>query len=555
MFIQANVPTLLSPGKMPSVQENRKNSYEFISLVTKGSWIALSFASVFQCIMFSTLANTIAVGAVIVGWGLFSYIYLNPIMLRDYPLSTFLILGFTTTQLYFPLLFTSLEGKPITYNLELPYQVFSHTIISLVVLILSHTVYRFINQYLPQTPSKLLVKLGLFDTPIDLQLWLMGLIGLGATFYVFLYSPSIGWEVKGSASDKAIQALIPFSYAPFFLPFGKLYGNDKPPTKNLLISLGIFTLMLFLISIGRNSRGGFMVGFSSVGFAYGLGLLLGIYKAKFFTTKNFFILLGTYWLFTGPVADIGTAMVIVRGQRHDISSSELISNTLTVFLDKEAIRQSRLYDIKENESGEWNESYVSNIFLARFCNIKFNDLSLMQAEKIRDNDPDMREFSINYVWSAFPQPVLDALELNQVDKLLLRGVSVGDYLYYVAGGPPEALGGFRTGHFAGTGMAAFGWWYLLILAIGIIPIYFLFDKFAAKFPAKRIANNASPTLEIKFSLCGLIVLTGIFMFTVAETVVITAVFLVRDWIQLILLYVVIFQFTKLISLPFRRATN
>ncbi|MVN77241.1 hypothetical protein GO988_12975 [Hymenobacter sp. HMF4947] len=523
----------------------------FISVVTTWSWVALVIATLYQGIFFPSLPNFIAIGCTIVAWALFTTVFFKPAMLANYPLSTFLVLGFTTTQLYFPLLFTSLESKPVIYNLDLPYQVFLHSSLALITLVLSHALYRLLLQQTPNSSPWILIKLDFFKAPTELQLWLMGLIGIAATFYVFLYSPSIGWEVTGAASDKAVQALMPFSYAPFFLPFGELYGSKKPFTKRIVYLLVAYTLLLFLVSIGRNSRGGFMIGFSSVGFAYSLGLLLGVFKPNFFTMKNFFIALGAYWLFTGPIADIGTSMVIVRGQRHDVTSSELISQTFEVFGDKEAIKQFRIHDVEENEAGEWDESYLKNIFLARFCNIKFNDASLVQAEKIREYDPAMLKFSTDYIWATFPQPVLDAFGLNDVDKVFLKGVSVGDYLYYVAGGPPEALGGYRTGHFAGTGMATFGWWYLLILGVGMIPVFTLFDKFFIKFNSAASKANA---IGFQFSLCGMIALDNIFRFLPSESVINIAVFLLRDWIQLALLYFVVYHFTRILSLVIPGAT-
>lgn len=529
----------------------QQRSNTFIALIIRWSWIALAIAVVFQCVFFSTLPNLIAIISILFGWAIFVKAFLRFDVLSNYPLSTFVIFGFTTTQIYFPLLFTSLEGKPVIFNLELPYQVFFHSFAALIALTLSHIAYRSYQSKKPTTSSGFLSKLSFFTPPTDIQLWLMGFIGLAATFYVYLYSPNIGWKVTGSASDKAIQALMPFSYAPFFIPFGILYGNYEKSTKQLIPLLIGYTLLLFLISIGRNSRAGFMIGFSSVGFAYFLGLLLGVYKARFFTVKNFVIAIGALWLFTGPVADIGTAMVIVRGERHDISYSALISNTLDAYSDKEAIRIRRLYDLDQTEKREWDENYLTNIFLARFCNIKFNDASLVQAEKIWQYDSAMYNFSINYIWAALPQPVLDAFGMTNVDKVMLKGISVGDYLYYVAGGPTEALGGYRTGHFAGTGMATFGWWYLLLLGVGMIPVYFLFDVFF-----KKIHITSANTLGFQISLCGLVVLDGIFRFlSPSESVVGIATFLVRDWVQLALLYFLIYHFTRLLVFIIPKTSN
>jgi hypothetical protein len=516
----------------------------FILLVSKASWATLVVATIYQTIFFPSIANFIAIGSIIFTWALFTSIFLKSEMLRNYPLSTFIMFGFITTQLYFPLIFTSLEGKPVIFNLELPYQVFLHSTLSFVALILGHTAYRSLKKNPTRESTSILVKLGFFDAPSDLQLWLMGFIGLGATFYVYLYS-SVGWEVTGAASDKAVMSLMSFSYAPFFIPFRRLYGSNKGPSRKVLPLLIGFTGLLFLVSIGRNSRGGFMIGFSSVGFSYAMGLLLGVYRAKFFTLKNAFLAMGVFWLFTGPIADIGTAMVLVRLQRHDITYTELISSTFEAFNDKEAIRLRRLSDVNEAGGKAWEENYLNNIFLARFCNIKFNDLSLVQAAKLPEHDRRMFQYSIDYVCAELPQPFLNFLGLKSIDKDLLRGSSVGDYIYYLADGPPEVLGWYLTGHFAGTGLAAFGWWYLLILGAGMIPIFLFFDKLFLKTTRFQVMHTS--TLSFRFSLCGMLALDTVFRFLCPfESVIAIGLFLIRGAFQLTLVYFLVYHFTRLL---------
>jgi len=514
----------------------------FLFNFVRGSWVALLVACLFQAVFFLSTANLFAIGCIIIAWALLSTQFLRPDRINNYPLSSFLLIGFTATQFYFPLVFTTLEGKPVVFNLELPYQVFVHSSLSLVVLLLAHALYRGIARRPLSSPDSWLGKIGVFTPPAELQLWLMGLTGLGATVYAYFISPSVGWEVTGAASDKAIQGLIPFSYAPFFIPFGQMYGQTKEPSKRLIPMLIGFTVLLFIVSIGRNSRGAFMLGFTSVGFGFGFGLLLGIFKTRLFTLRNALLAGLALLLITGPIADIGTAMVIVRNQRSKITNTELIELTLQAYQDKDAIRARRENDNKTSD--DWDERYLDNIFTARFSNLKFNDASLMQASKIGDQDKDMLTYSINYMLGALPDPFLKALSID-ADKENVYSMSVGDYLYLEAGGPIEALGGFRTGHFAGTGMAAFGWWYLCILGFGMIPVFLLFDKLVAFDNAKdKVASNGT---TLRFSLCGLLALTGIFQFLPTETVVITAIFLIRTWIQMVLLYVFLFQATRLVS--------
>ncbi|QNP51197.1 hypothetical protein [Hymenobacter qilianensis] len=502
------------------------------------SWIILGFASLFQVVLFGSLDNSIATGAVILAWLLLCRAVLSYKNINTYPLSSFILIGYVSTQFYFPLIFTLLEGKPLIFNLELPLRVFFHSFAALLILILAHVLYRGLVEQFSTRRVSTLEKYKFFTPPSALQLWLMGFIGLAATFYVYLYALT-ATKTVGTATDKFIEALVPFSYAPYFIPFTKLYGEAKPLSKRTALLLTAYTIAIFAISIARNSRGTFMIGFASLAFAYALGLLLGYYKARFFTLRYLFIALTSFWLFTGPVADIGTAMVLVRQQRNDIPYSELVSLTLEAFHDKESIRLYRMAESSEKQ--DWDEHYLNNIFIARFSNLKYNDTSLLLSSKISEYDPDVFDFTINHFLANLPSPVLNLLGVN-FDKRSVNQVSFGDYLFSKVYAKPQALGSFFTGHFAGTGMAAFGWWYLAILGVGIIPVYFLYDKLTIQTRALHQPTAAFHT-KLRFSFCGLLFLTPIFQFFPAESVEKIGAFLLRGWLQMIILYFVLYHLT------------
>ena len=96
-------------------------------------------------------------------------------------------------------------------------------------------------------------------------------------------------------------------------------------------------------------------------------------------------------------------------------------------------------------------------------------------------------------------------------------------------------------------MATFGWWYLLLLGVGMVPSYLLIDLFFKKIqPAE-----GSESLNFQFSLCGLLALFRIWSFLPSESIVSLAVFLVREWLQLALLYLALFYLTRLLSGVFK----
>lgn len=506
------------------------------------SKIILAIAIGFQCYYFGENANLVAMAYVAVVWLILTTFFMTEGILKKYPLSALIIIGFTATQFYLPLIFTSIEFKPLVYNLDLPYDVFFHSAAAFGVLLFAHFLYRFLPTQ-TQRSTSILKKAGFFTPPTDLQLWLMGIVGLLANVYSFIYANNVVSIVSGTPTDKLIEALYSFSYAPFFIPFKALFGSYKKTSNAIITWIIIFTIALFAISMARNSRGVFMIGFTSLGFSYILGLLLGVFKTPVINLKIIVIAVALIWLLVGPFSDLGTAMLVVRDGRKNVSKTELIEQTITAFQNKAAIRARETAD--RQYVRDWDEKYLDNIFIARFANIKFNDASLVQAKIVGNNNLNLRAFTINYVWGALPGPILKMVN-PEIDKEMLYSQSFGDYIYNLAGAGASTYGGFRLGHFAGTGMAAFGWWYLVILGLSMIPVFLLFDKLCIKgnlryFRGKFIQSNTV------FSICGLLALTSIFQYLPTESVAGPFTFLIRGYAQMLLLYFVLYHLTRYFS--------
>ena len=530
---------------MGSAPERLAVDGSFTRIVVRASWWVFLFSVLIQCVLFWSIENFVCIIAVGFAWLILTRTFFRQSILLNFPLSSFCIIGFVSSSFYLPLVFTTLEGKPLIYNLELPEQIFLHSTLEMLVLVGAHAFYRFLWRSTFTRSTSIMERAGFFTVPRNIQLWIMGAIGLTAQWYVYFANPE-GREVTGTVTDKLIQALAVFSYAPFFLPVGKLYGNDEPFDKKFYPLLIAYTVLLFAVGIGQNSRGFFMIGMTSVGFAYILGLLMGIFKSKLFTLRNAIIAGILFWLLTVPIADLGTAMVIVRNERESIPAEELITLTLEAYGDKDAIRAKRLDDKIDGASNEWDEPYLDNIFAARFANIKFSDMTLIQYDKIGQFDPDMQQYSIDHFWGYLPDPFLKALDID-VDKEEIYSRSFGDCIYVIGGGKLNPKG-FRVGHMSGTGMTAFGWWYLAMLGGLMMPVYMLFDKFYKKI---RSPKEDGPS-RARFSMCGLLLITPIYQFLFNESVVNFAEFLVRDWIQIALLYYVVFHVTRILALMFDR---
>ncbi|MGM9506546.1 hypothetical protein ACS5NO_02435 [Larkinella sp. GY13] len=508
----------------------------FLGLFKRWIWMAVFVAALLQSLFFFSPANLFAVVFVLFAWGLADKFILTAFNLSKYTFSTVIILGFSLTQYVLPLIFTLLEGKPITYNLKFPYSVFIHSLLALVVFITSHHLYK---KWREGLAGRLYYKLSLvlkrnyfFATPSDLQIWIIGFVGLAGMAVTYLS----GSHFDGTAEErgtvaKFFQGLVPYAYTPLFLLLRPLFSLKRPPfVKPPTLKVLIFAAMLLFVGMGGNSRGLFMTGISAVGIAYLIGLLLGKFDHNIFNFKNALLAGLGLWIITGPLADLGTSMVIVRAQRSNLTSTELVLKTLEVMQNKKAIKQFRAMNTVI-EVRDWDETYFDNIFLSRFCNLKYNDASLELAYKMGKPNDDMLSYSIDKFWAILPLPVLNFFHIK-VDKLTVNASSYGDYLYDRSGGK-GGLGGFRTGHFAGTGMATFGWWYLLLMGVGIIPLFLLVDLFVMYY-------QQGAAMTTCLSLAGLIQMNFFFtLFSVSnfsESVVNIYSFLMRGWIQDALLY-------------------
>jgi len=523
------------------------NPFTFLSLFKYWMNVLIVSSGIIQLLFFPSNSALFAVLIIILGWLLANNFIFTRNNFIKYTFSTFLLLGFTLTQFAIPIIFTLIEGKSITYNLLIPFDVFSHSILAMITLIFAHLIYKnwrmSSGKHFFSIIQYSLYKNYFFVAPSTIQLWLMGLMGIFAMVVNVVFSEGDS-TINGGSNPimKFVFGFKIFAYSPLFIPLASVLqkvNNTIINTNNFKIILYVF--FLIIAGILLNSRGTFMQGITAIGLVFFLGLLIGEFDFKILKTKYILIGFTTFWFITGPLADISTAMVLVRGQRDKISNLELLNKTFMVFQDKDAINEYKKMSLSK-VGGDWDEIYFDNIFLSRFCNLKYNDSNLVQGLKIKEEDTRMLEYSIDSFLSTLPTPILNLFNVS-VDKTKVNSGSFGDFLFSF-NGAKNAIGGFRTGHFAGTGMAAFGWWYLVILGIGMIPLFFLMDLFSFYFKI-----NSRP--KVVFSLAGIVMISTIFTFlgtsTPSQSVVSIYAYVVRGWIQSVVLYYVVFRITLFLS--------
>lgn len=514
---------------------NSTPNFIFLERFKKGMSLAIALAVLCQNIFFFSTANVIGSFLVVLAWVLTFKIIMQPNNFIHYTLSSFVVFGFYFTQFCLPVIFTLLEGKPLIYNLDFPISVFIHSFLAFLVLLFSFLLYRNHINSIRNVLTNFLLKLKIFKIPTSRQFWLMGLIGI---FAIVVERVVFGRYGEGNAEHvylKLFAGMEQFAYLPLLLIFPAVFSdhNDLEKFNYSRILIIIYTTVLIILGVMANSRGLFMRGVTTVGLIYFIGLVLGKINYKIFSPKKIVLVSIGLWLLTGPFADLGTAMVIVRGVRGDVTPKVLLEETLRTYQDKEVLRKYK--DLADSRVRDWDERYFDNIFLTRFSNLKYSDASLQLAFHMPNPDGQMQDIIFGKYLSTLPQPLLNALELN-VDKPWYSKASFGDFLFMRKTG--AGYGGFRVGNFMGMGLASFGWWYLGVMFVGAIILYNFIDSFVLR------KNVNSAQISIVGFLSILFCFTYFGNSTSSESISTIFHYITRGWFQTVFLYFVLFWIAR-----------
>jgi hypothetical protein len=457
----------------------------------------------------------------------------RPKRLYRYPLSTLVVLGFGVTLLLGPLLFTAIEGNSITFNLLVPVATFGHGVLASLLCLLAHTIYRQAPwlSFLRAGAQRALVQLKLFQPLRIAEVATMGLFGVFALAASTWFS---GLAVASMVLLKFINGFQFFSIIPvaFLLQasWSRATASASPPSRKPLVLFLLIMALIVLAMMGSNARSPIVVPVACLFLGLALQWLYGLIRLRLGAV----LAVGLSIVVLLPLAtDMATAMVMVRGQRGDVSPAELLDQTITQFQDRQAVTRYRLVTAELSLTSDWSENYVSNVFLARFANAKYPDNSLEIAGRLT---PAQRDEMTAFHWwrllATLPGPVLTLLGLPEETKQEVNNFSFGDKLYYLISGSQDALGGFRTGHFFGTGIAGFGFGYLGILLLGLLLVFPLVD---AHF---LVAVGGSLTTPL-ISAVAITQLIGWFTFSNTESVTGLLAFPLRGVLQPVRLFALI----------------
>jgi hypothetical protein len=515
-----------------------------------GLTIISVLAAVVQLIFFLDGPNLFCV-AVTLGVSLIGFrIMGKPEYVQEFPLSTISALLFIFSSLTLPLVFSSIEFRPITRNLFLPVDVLAYLGLLVVVVLIAHWIYR--KAVLPRKVRALITwkvseKLGLFNSLTPAQLWMMGIIGTLCLLYKAYAFSAKGSVGEASILQKVVTGMIPFAYAPFLIPFNRLFAT-KPwkVTAKIAIPLLFYFGPIVAAAVLRNDRSDFAMAPVTMLLALIIGVLTQRIRLHRFNFKLMIPVFVTVVFVYPMLADLAIAMVIVRKEYGKQGAREQVQLTLDMYAKRDEIDK---YLEQLNQSpAKYDESYynANNVFLERFANLKFHDNSLVLGGNLDEGQlAQLRDFSIGNALSGFPDPVLRLMGFD-IDKSQYNTMSVGDYFYFLNTG--GGLGGFRVGSVIGHGLALFGYFFFPLFGVVVICYFVLIDSLTYR---KKITVESVRTEDWRLRLrpvyslpyiAPLVLLDAFDMLnpyrwgSVAEI----PLFILRDMPQNIVLYIIVY---------------
>jgi len=481
-------------GRAPVVIPHRQRNVASVSLAAIAltiaqAWIDPSGTNVY-CAALCATATAITV----------LYTVRRPLLNR-FPFSTLAVLGFCVTTYSLPLVAQTLNGKPLIFNLISPKAAFNATIAFQAVILVAHVTYthsrtcRASSQWIAQ---RVLRPLWIFRVPKAAELWLLGVMGLAATWISrILYVNEVHY---GDVGGKFLQALVPFIVAPLLIPLrGAFAGRPLRGSPFTLPALGVYFLVVVATAIAFNARAIFAVVLFTEILAVGLLLAMGRIKLS----RRSWIALAVALLLAAPVATAGqhlaTAMQIARGMRGSADPGVIATETLRALKDPEELERWRKAELAKTVASGYSgysEIYLDSEFLQRLTYTKYTDLtvtaSLQLAEYQRNN---IRDLSVKQIVSILPTPLIKALGFH-LDKSDI-GFSTGDvYAEYAFNEQP---GGQRSGSTITNTMDILGPMWPPVVFLIYVVIFMLLDTYS-------LSNNGTPVL----SAIGFILLYDIF---------------------------------------------
>lgn len=439
------------------------------------------FSVIVEMVAFPSLATLYALSLCSIGLFMCGKIVFNTRCLLFYSVSSITILMYTVFFMFLPTVATLIEFKPLIFNLRNPFQTFSQLLVLQSLLIIIHAVYRKLSQ--KNVLRKYLYKAGFFSKLSYQEMWATIIISLVCYIYVIFAYGQYNEDGENIGSNipawlRMIGFVMGTAYSVVFVFYMKKYNviKNQYVTNSKLVALAV--LVVFVTGIATNMRTAAISCFSSGLFLFVVyDLFYPLNLRQVFTFKNVLIYGLIIYFFTGPFMDISKAMLLSRGDRYGKSGLEVLTETISNMNSKVETEE----DYSNKDALDWDEDYLSNHILNRFCSLKILDESLFYAEQSGYSNPLMRDALFDKIVDGLPGLIKRALGVKE-DKTL-REYSLTDKLYSLAV-PGAGLGGVKIGTLQGLGMSLWGWGYLLVLIPVYLILFYLLDATVYFFKGK-----------------------------------------------------------------------
>ena len=431
-----------------------------INIIKRGLIIILLMSCAWEVVKYPTIESLLICSTSLASLMLYNKYVFRLYIIIYHPISFFVISNLFLFM-YLPIPVTLMDGNSAYHHLYIPKTTFVLQFLYFAITVLAFSITIKYNTKTICKTSRFLKDIGYFPKVNIKILWILGLLGCIPRLILMVSDIQIGAGLLGN--------LAYFMYAPICILFSPLFGNEQCSMK-MKYCVYIYIVLIMLLLIGTNARHDVITSIIII-------LLLSFYyyfsndKGGFlFSVKKVIVCILSIFLVTGPFSDLATAMVIVRSERTSISLGELIAKTYDVFLDKDTLAKYR--DLEKAKWKDvdlsykiWDEHYVSNVFLERFCNYRVVDASIFHALRTNMSAPLVQSHFIDKLLELPPNPI----------PSILFGVTKGKQysqmdMLFADSSKNAPFGGLRVGGDVGLGLSVFGVFYFIIQFI----VYILF---------------------------------------------------------------------------------
>lgn len=385
----------------------------------------------------------------------------------DAPVSSLTLVGFCVSAQAAALAAQTFHGEPFVAHLRAPELTFI-VLLGVQCLAISthyaHRKFQPIHSLQESVARNLLSPLGVHDVPAPVVLWTMGAVG-GASMLM-------GGAESGNALGKLLQACDFMTWAPFLiLVYRKHFGARYCNILQHLPFIGLFLLGIVVLAISRNIRQFMFVGPVTALLVY---FLISVRQPGYMGRQSFVRIFSGFALGVVAivlVADLATAMTVVREKRADVTPREMVEETFDAMLDRNRLAVYRERQYLSTMLELYDEAYLSNPVLGRLSETKFHDNMLYFADRFDGNQVDeIKETLAGKMIVLLPQPALDFLDIKI--KKYEYFYSMGDMYAFQANG--GFLGGYYTGSIWADLYALGGAYFpLLVCALSLISFMIL----------------------------------------------------------------------------------